>query len=284
MPLIKKNIALICNPMAGSGLAVLMAQRIEKYLHENNFTFSVFTDNWPLKFEGFTDIFISGGDGTLNYFINKYPAINLPLAIFKGGTGNDFHWLLYADKTFEEQLQTVLTETPKPIDIGKCNERYFINGVGIGYEGEVAKALTGKKKRPGKTSFLITVLKKIFTYRSRNYEINSGEYNYSGKKLLVDISNGKRAGGGFYIAPEARADDGLLDVIVADALNPFQRLLYLPVIEKGKHLRLPFIHHFCTKKITVKSNLVLQFHLDGEYFEAKKVEIEILTSRLRFCY
>lgn len=101
---------------------------------------------------------------------------------------------------------------------------------------------------------------------------------------MVDISDGKRAGGGFDIAPEAGTDDGLLDVIVADALNPFQRLLYLTVIEKGKHLSLPFIHHFCIKKVTVKSNHMVQFNLEGEYFEAEKAEIEILPSRLRFCY
>ena len=281
---IEKNIAIVCNPLAGAGRAVMLAEIIAQELTKKNIAHTLFKVAWPHHFNHFTDVFIVGGDGTLNYFVNKYPGIKLPLVIFNGGTGNDFHWLLYADKTLDEQLQTALNEKPKPIDMGKCNDRYFINGVGIGFEGEVAKALTGKKKRPGKTSFLITILKKTITYRSKNYLIKSADRNISGNKLLVDISNGRRAGGGFYIAPEAKADDGLFDIIIVDALSPFQRLRYLPVIEKGKHLNLSFIHHFRTKNIRIESTEMIQYHLDGEYDKAQNLEIEILPAALNFRY
>ena len=277
-----KNIAIVSNALAGSGRATILAEKIALQLTRKNIEHTVFKETWPDHFNGFTDVFIVGGDGTLNYFINQYPGIKLPLVVFNGGTGNDFHWLLYGSKTLDQQLETALQEEPKPIDIGKCNGRYFINGIGIGFEGEVAKALTGKKKRPGKTSFLLTILKKIFTYRSNNYTINSATHHLSGKKLLVDISNGRRAGGGFHIAPQAKADDGLFDMVIVDSLNPLQRLRYLPVIEKGKHLHLSFIHHFRTESLTVGSKQLMQYHLDGEYEEAQKLEIEILPGALNF--
>ena len=278
----EKNIALVCNNLAGAGRAVTLTEAIAQGLTAKNITHTILREAWPDHFSDFTDIFIVGGDGTLNYFINRYPGIKLPLVIFKGGTGNDFHWLLYGNKTMGEQLETALVEVAKPIDIGKCNDRYFINGVGIGFEGQVAKALTGKKKRPGKASFLITILKKIVTYRSKNYSIKSAERNLSGKKLLVDIANGRRAGGGFHIAPKAKADDGLFDIVIADALSPFERLRYLPVIEKGKHLYLSFIHHFRTTNICIECDQLIQYHLDGEYNEARKIEIEIFPAALRF--
>lgn len=281
---IAKNIAVVCNPLAGAGRAVVFADKICRELTTKNKTYSLFTESWPDHFDGFTDIFIVGGDGTLNYFINKYPGIKLPLAVFNAGTGNDFHWMLYGSKTFDEQMQIVLGTLPKPVDIGRCNENYFINGVGIGFEGEVARALTGRKKRPGKTSFLFCILQKIFTYRSKNYSINSAESIIAGKKLLVDIANGRRAGGGFHIAPESEANDGFFDVVVADALNSLERLRYLPVIEKGKHMGLAFIHHYRSKKIVIESDAVLQYHLDGEYGEAKKMEIEMLPAQLLFRY
>lgn len=280
----EKNIAILCNTLAGSGSAVLLAENIGTRLSDKNIRHTQFKDTWPGDFSLYTDIFIVGGDGTLNYFINRYPVTNLPLVIFKGGTGNDVHWLLYGNSTLDEQLETALNSSPKPLDIGKCNDHYFINGVGIGFEGEVAKALTGKKKLPGKTSFLITILKKIVTYRSKSYTIQSDEWSLSGRRLLVDISNGRRAGGGFHIAPEVRADDGLLDVIIADALTTFQRLRYLPVIEKGKHLHLSFIHHFRTRKISIESDEPLQYHLDGEYFVVKRLNIEIIPAAVTFRY
>ena len=227
---------------------------------------------------------IVGGDGTLNFFINNYPDVPLPLVIFNGGTGNDFHWLLYGKKTFAEQMEIALTAEPKPIDIGRCNEKYFINGVGIGFDGAVAKSLTGKKKSIGKSAFLVAILKKIFFYRSKNYEISSAELNESGHKLLLGIANGRRAGGGFHIAPESEADDGLLDLVIIDALTPIRRLKYLPVIEKGKHLQLPFIKYLKTKKVLIESNEPMQAHLDGEYYSEKKMAIEIVPGKILFRY
>jgi YegS/Rv2252/BmrU family lipid kinase len=282
--IIQKNIAIVSNSLAGGGRATACAEKIVQELSKINMNHTLYSDVWPVNFEAFTDIFIVGGDGTLNYFINHYPVIKFPLVIFNGGTGNDFHWLLYNNKTFEEQLQTALNENPKSIDIGICNNRYFINGGGIGFEGEVAKSLSGKKKRPGKTSFLITILKKIFSYRSKSYSIQAADYNIAGKKLLIDISNGRRAGGGFHIAPQARADDGLFDIIIADPLTALQRLRFLPLIEKGKHLNLSIIQYFFTAKITINSNETIQYHLDGEYFEDKKLEIELLPLALNFRY
>lgn len=279
-----RNIALVCNPLAGAGRAVDFANRLCDELAKRQLAFFLFKNDWPDYFDGFTEVYIAGGDGTLNYFVNKYPNIRLPLVIFNAGTGNDFHWLLYGNQTVDEQLNTVLSASPQPVDLGRCNEFYFINGVGAGFEGEVAKALTGQKKRPGKTSFLFCILRKIFSYRSRHYSIRSAEWEGSGKKLLVDIANGRRAGGGFHIAPESSAADGLFDVVIADALTPLQRLRYLPVIEKGKHLQMGFIRHFRSTAIHIQSDTPIQFHLDGEYREAYALDIKVLPAKLLFLY
>ncbi len=283
-PALKRNIAILCNVLAGSGRARGIAESISGELQRMDISHIVFTQNWPNQFGDMTDVFIVGGDGTVNYFINKYPGIRLPLVVFSGGTGNDFHWCLYGNLEWKEQLQTVLKRKSQPVDAGKCNDRYFINGIGVGFEGEVVKALSGKKKRPGKASFLMTTLKKIITYRSRNYVIKSGEFGFAGKKLLIDVSNGRRAGGGFHITPIAEVNDGLFDIVIAEALISIQRLRFLPVIEKGKHLHLPFIHYFRAKRIYIESEQLIQFHLDGEYGEASKLDIEILPGRLNFRY
>ncbi len=279
-----KNIAIVCNKIAGAGRSLLMTEKIALALSKSDHLFSVFTGDWPHEFDNFTDVFIVGGDGTMNYFVNKYPDINKPLVLFNGGTGNDFYWTLYNNKSFEELMQIALSGTAKPIDIGKCNENYFLNGVGIGFEASISKELTGKKKLQGKKSFYISVLKNIFTYKSRSYSVQLPTENFEGKYLLIDIYNGKRAGGGFYIAPQAEPDDGLFEVIIAEKLNAFQRLRYLPVIEKGRHLKLPFIKYFRTGKIKIESDHPIQYHLDGEYAQASKLDISIVLSRLNVRY
>ena len=280
----QRNIAIVCNPFAGVGRAVTLAKKISSELFNKQISCSLFKEGWPVNFNSFTDVWIVGGDGTLNYFINQYPDIKLPLVIFNGGTGNDVHWLLYGTKSFEEQLETALTASPKPIDAGRCNERLFINGVGIGFEGAVAESLSGKKKKPGKTSFMLAILRKIFFYSSKKYSVQSGEVKTNGKYLMISVTNGRRAGGGFHIAPVAAADDGLLDVILIKAISPFLRLRWLPVIEKGKHLDLSFIKYFQTKKIIIESDELIQSHLDGEVYKSNKLEIEILPANFLFRY
>lgn len=280
----RRNIAIACNSLAGVGRAVALAQKVSRELLNKQIQHSIFKESWPADFNGFSDIWIVGGDGTLNYFINQYPGIKLPLVIFNGGTGNDVHWLLYGTKNFEEQLETALTASPRPVDAGRCNERLFINGVGIGFEGAVAESVAGKKKKPGKTSFMIAILKKIFFYTSKGYSVRSDEVKKEGRHLMISVTNGRRAGGGFHIAPIAEADDGLLDAILIKAISPVKRLRWLPVIEKGKHLNLSFIEHFQTKKITIESNELIQSHLDGEVYKNKRLEIEILPGQFLFRY
>jgi diacylglycerol kinase family enzyme len=76
----------------------------------------------------------------------------------------------------------------------------------------------------------------------------------------------------------------LLDVVMVEKLHPFRRLRWLPVIEKGKHLELPFIKHFRTKKLIVTSEQSMDTHLDGEYYSAKRLEIEVLPAKYLFRY
>src|SRR5215217_6532427 len=109
MPVEKKHIAIVCNPQAGNGKALQIADEIIRQLKVKQETFSLFTAYWPQYFGEMTEVWIVGGDGTLNYFINQYPDIKIPLSIFKGGTGNDFQELLYGTITLEEQIEKVLT-------------------------------------------------------------------------------------------------------------------------------------------------------------------------------
>ena len=279
------QIAIATNTLAGSGKAVKLAATIQAILTEKKIASQIFTEKeWDNRLYQFDQVWITGGDGTVNYFVNQYNDIKIPLCIFNGGTGNDFYALLYGKTTTEAQVNHVLQSTPKPIDAGKCNEKYFLNGVGIGFDGAVAKSLQGVNKFGGKTSFMLSVLKHILFYKEQLYTITSAEKTMEGKFMMISIANGTRYGGGFFVAPLAKADDGLFDTILVKPLSLFKRLRYLPVIEKGKHLGLPFIYHFRAKKISIESEEIIQFHLDGEYYVAKKLAVDILVGKLLFRY
>ncbi len=230
---------------------------------------------------GFTEVWIVGGDGTLNYFINKYPDCLIPLFIFKGGTGNDFAWKLYGNKKLDNCLQTALNASAKAIDAGICNEKFFLNGVGIGFDCEIVRSIHQEKFfLKGHLAYYAAVLRKIFFFREKELEIITKDISWKEHCFMLTIANGSRYGGGFLVAPEAIVDDGMLDIVLIRSINLFQRLLLLPGASKGKHLRIAK----CTKSdaVVVRCNKKISAHIDGEAIETDHFDIKIVAQKFLF--
>jgi YegS/Rv2252/BmrU family lipid kinase len=278
------HIALVINPKAGKGKSLLMMQLLQQLLDLKSISSQSFTDEWPLQFDGFTDVWIIGGDGTLNYFINHYPNIQLPLVIFKGGTGNDFAWKLYGDCSLQQQVEIVLSSTPQPVDASKCNEYLFINGVGIGFDGAVLKQMKAIRIIGGHLGYYLVVLKTILSFKESSFEIKGNNLHVNEKQLLVMVNNSSRTGGGFHVSPKASVNDGLIDLVTATPLSILKRFFYLPKIEKGNHLELPFVQHYSGEQFSIKCDKELPAQLDGELIVANQFEFAVLKKQFLFRY
>ncbi len=277
-----KHIALICNPTAHNEIALKAADIVAKLLAQKAIRTSIFTSLWPTEWSDITDAWIFGGDGTVFQFINQYPDISLPLSCFKAGSGNDFHWMLYGDISHEDQVEKILNGKTEWLDAGDCNGKLFLNGVGIGFDGAIVKDLLGKKKVAGKSSYLITILKHIISYREKFYDIDLGDKTISQDCFMLSIANGQRYGGGFKVAPKASLTDGVLDINIVGKVPPFKRLKLMPVIEKGEHLDLPVIAYHQYNKVIIKTAAEVPAHLDGEYISDKEFHITCLPKRFLF--
>ena len=279
-----KKIALVVNPLAGKGRAQMIADLLAGRLYHFAIDYNLFNEQWPADFNGYSEVWIIGGDGTLNYFINHYPGIKIPLAVFKGGTGDDFAWKLYGDADWKEQMQIVLHAEAKPVDAGRCNEKLFLNGVGIGFEGEVLQSMNAIRFIGGHTGYYLIVLKKIFSFKEYHFKIYADELIADEKLLLATVNNSSRTGGGFHISPASSVADGLLDLVMCKPLFLLKRLIYLPQIEKGKHLSLPFIKHITGTHFIIECEKQLPAQLDGELIVSEKFEFEVLKDRFLFLY
>jgi YegS/Rv2252/BmrU family lipid kinase len=275
-------IGIFVNPRAGKGKALQIKAVVENALQKKNIQFITYTDIWPEHINSLTETWVIGGDGTLNYFINTYRNINIPIVIFKGGTGNDFAWKLYGNRTSEEQISLVLSAQTQPVDAAICNGKLFVNSVGIGFDGEVLRSMGAIRKLGGHIGYLWVVIKKIFSFREFSFTISTLSQNSKEKYLLVNIANAPRTGGGFLISPNAEINDGRLNMILCKPLSLLQRLRFLPVIEKGKHLNLPFIHHQSIEHTTVSCTHIIHAQLDGELISDQHFEISILPGHLLF--
>src|SRR5688500_3591141 len=222
----KKHIAIVCNPQAGNGEALRRADKIVIALKDKEITYSLFTARWPEVWNEITQVWIVGGDGTLNYFINQYPDLQIPLSIFEGGTGNDFRELLYGTISVEEQIKVVLNNRIHLVDAGSCNGKLFLNGVGISFDGAIVKDLVCQKKANGKSAYLVSILKNIFFYKETKCSIIFDEHTIRQECFMINIANGKAYGGGFKVAPKASITDGLLDLNIISNIASFKRLYY----------------------------------------------------------
>lgn len=280
--IIPRNIALVVNPLHQKALYV--GNELVTLLQTKRLEHTVFTTQWPNNWVDFTEAWIVGGDGTLNYFINHYPQIELPLALFAGGTGNDFHWMLYGETSLAAQVEKVLNASPRKVDAGYCNHLLFLNGVGIGFDGKVVQDLLGMTKWNPKLSYYKVVLRNIFFFRDFLCTLRSGSFHWGKKCLMLSIANGRRYGGSFTVNPTGLIDDGQLDVYVVGRIPPLLRFWHLSKIERGSHVQLPMVTYLKTKSVHIKTAGIVPAHVDGEYFDASEFVIECLPKRFLFLY
>jgi len=240
-----------------------------------DFSLFVFDQAWPKDLADFDEVWLMGGDGTFNYFVNHYPACEKPIALFKGGTGNDFYWKIFGKISREMHLKVILDGHVTAIDAGQVNEMIFLNGVGIGIEGEVLSAMEAIRWIGGVLGYYLAAIPALFRFKT---------YQIQGRRpvFLCMVFNSSRAGGGFLFFPMAEVQDGQLDMLLCDPLPVWKRLIYMPIIQSGGHLDLPFIHFSKISAERIVCDRVLKAQVDGEVLESATFDFKILPAKFKF--
>ncbi len=278
------SVAILGNTAAGKGSSGQTAVWLGKQLADRNIAYTIFTSSWPEDLEAFSDVWLIGGDGTIHYFINHYQNCDKPIALFKGGTGNDFAWKLYGDQSLEDHFKQVINAIPKKIDAGKFNDTLFINCLGVGFDGEIVRSMKAIRLLGGHLGYLLAVVIKIFSFREYFFSISTKNNTWEEAFLLVMVVNSSRAGGGFNIAPDAMIDDGKLDMVLCKKLPVLKRLKYLPVIKKGKHMHMPFVTHSMGTSFSINTEKEMDIQADGDLYTAKDLKVEVLPAKFLFRY
>jgi diacylglycerol kinase family enzyme len=266
-----KKIAFLINPHKRTQLQAYVTWVRSRV----DFSLVVYDEKWPESLDGFDEVWVMGGDGTFNYFVNRYPDCSIPIALFKGGTGNDFYWKLYGKISKEMHLNAVLAGHSESFDAGQVNSMLFLNGVGIGIEGEVLAAMDAIRWIGGALGYYLAAIPALFRFKT--YEIQGSK-----PVFLCMVFNSARAGGGFLFFPSADVQDGELDMLTCDPLPVWKRLFYMPIIQSGGHVNLPFIRFSKIKSERIVCNRVLRAQVDGEVLASDTFEFKILPAKFKF--
>ena len=229
-------------------------------------------------------IIVLGGDGTLHDVLNSFVDFdNNSLGIIPLGTGNDFAESAHIPTDIKKATELILKNPPRPIDYIEfdCGLK-SLNAFGMGIDVDVLKrAYSGKSVKRSK--YLRALIVSLFKFKSLEFTVryNGVEERHFG--LISAVGNGRQFGGGIKLFPDAKIDDGYLDLFMVDFVSKFQILGAFIKLMRGKINKLKQVKAVRVKEVEFipsSDNYTLQ--ADGELYENIPVRAKIVEGKLKF--
>jgi len=289
-------IKLIANPIAGRGRGRKILPAAEEALRRQGLQFKTEVTSRPLEAmeiarqaaeEGCELVVALGGDGTSHEVANGLLSSGnseVALGMIPIGTGNDFADMFNTPTDLAQVALRIREGKTRLIDVGRVNDRYFVNVLGTGFDALVSiHALKIQHVLRGFPLYLAAVFITLKEYQIPHITVEFDGERLSMPMTMINVANGKREGGGFLIAPDAQNDDGIFDICLARGLGRLGILRLLPEVIKGTHVDKEPVTMAKAKRVILDSPNPLPVHADGEiiYTEAHHLEIEIIPRRLR---
>ncbi len=293
----------IVNPAADRGQARQKASAILSLLAEKGLDFDIGYTHQPGEAiglaraaaeAGYEPVVALGGDGTSQEVINglmqaPHTGPAGTLGILPVGSGNDFAYGVGIPLDMRAAVEHLVAGQTRVIDVGFIQvdgipNRYFGNGVGIGFDARVALESTQVKRLHGFAMYFWALLKTLaFHYHIPTLTIDDGQRVHTQPALLISVSNGRRYAGGFLLTPQARVDDGFFDVCLADEMSRLKILSFIPKALQGTHIYEPEVTMGHATQVVVTSEDDLVAHVDGEILctAAHRLEMEIVPHSLQ---
>lgn len=291
-------ISILLNPAAARGRAARHGASIVEILQScgirSNLVLSTAAGDLErlaseLAMSNAAQMIVAGGDGSVHEAVNGILKVDgkTALGVIPIGTGNDFAkasdtTLDWKDATSSLAARLRDNVPVRKVDAGRMNDRFFANGVGIGFDAKINRIASKYHWPIGDLVYLFAVFEGLWDgVITPNVEMTYAEARYDGPITLANISNGPWVGGMFHIAPMARIDDGQLDLVFAKPVTRRRILALLPKLIKGTHIGEPDISTQRIRDFRLIADAPVPCHLDGEAQPLQtEFRIEILDQAL----
>jgi YegS/Rv2252/BmrU family lipid kinase len=211
-----------------------------------------------------------GGDGTINEVGSVLAFSDTPLAIVPAGSGNGLARELGISRRPIHALEGIVDGECRRIDVGEVAGRLFLNIAGAGFDAHIAREFATCRRR-GFARYAWLTLTHLRSFRSRTFTIETPEGRRSFDALFVCLANSRQFGNGAIIAPEARVDDGLLNVVIVGARPAWRTICAAPSLFRGRVATVPDVWTFPITETRISAEEPVLFHVDGEPVEGEKV-------------
>ncbi len=284
---------LIVNLIAGHGRCKTLFPKVKAELDRRGIEYELHFTNEPQEATdvakwgieaGFRRVVAMGGDGTVNEVTNGMLGKDAVLAVIPAGTGNDFVRMLGIPADPFDAIDVLTEGQERTMDLGRvADDRCFVNGMGIGIDAQVARDVLQMERLTGAVAYVSAAVKEVFRFKAFPATIESADWRLDVTCLSIGVSNGKYAGGGFKLAPEADVVDGMIDISAIEDYSRLERLVRLPRVRAGKHLRWRKVHYCQLAEATIASPNKLIAHMDGEPYRlpTDPFRVRVLPNALR---
>ena len=234
----------------------------------------------------FAHLIAMGGDGTLHEVLNGIEDTeNCTLGLIPYGSGNDFAEAVGIPLNAKEAAENIAFRAPSVIDyIELSNRLRSINAVGMGIDVDVLQRAYSSKKT-GKKKYYSAFLKSLRLYKATTFKASwdgGEERQYTG--IIACLGNGKQIGGGIKLFPDAKIDDGYMDLLVVDYLSRFRTLIAFLKLNAGKVNSVKEVTHVkCkTARITPVEGSTAPIQAEGEIYENVALDARLVSGKLKF--
>ena len=296
-----RKLLYIVNPISGTKNKRSLQDLIKEKTIAAGFEFSIYPSvadgNYSflvpiIKEEKFTDVIIAGGDGTINQVLNSLRKLKLQFGIIPCGSGNGLAFSVGLSKNSDKALETIFKGNSKLCDAFLINENFSCMLCGLGLDAQVAHDFANDPKR-GLATYIKKTISNFFSAKTYRFILSTNEKRIKTDALFISIANSNQFGNHFTIAPKARLNDGLLDIVVLTKQNKLSALLqaFKQVGGYNKLQTLEVINekasvlYFQTSEIKIENLQSAPMHIDGDPVETMKViNVQILKDSFRLIY
>jgi YegS/Rv2252/BmrU family lipid kinase len=232
-----------------------------------------------------------GGDGTLNEAVNGVAGTGVELATLPLGTGMDFVRTYGIPTRFDDAVSVAVEGNARTIDAGRVRyrtwggaeaERWFANVGSVGMSGAVAQRANAMSKAlGGRATFFYALTRVFLEWENTEVTVTLDDGERRGRMHDVVVANGVWHGGGMKLAPDARPDDGVFDVVLIGDVTKLDFLTTAPKIYKGRHVGHPKVEVVRSALCAVDAREHLPIEVEGEQVGTTPARFEVVPGALR---
>ena len=232
--------------------------------------------------DGYERLICAGGDGTINGLLPALLHSGLPLGIIPAGTANVLARELSIPFDPVQALSIALEGQVRPLDIGLANGSPFLLMAGLGFDAQVVAEIEPRMKELfGSLAYITSGLQVLTHYRPSNFTIEAEGEHFTVPAWLVVVGNASSYAYELEILPEARMDDGLLDVCIFAEHGALDRVTQLGAMLFGQHTEGRNVRYFQVTSLRISADPPVQVQLDGDHFGASPVDFLMQPSALQ---